>query len=175
VRTITALRERPRATVEVDLDGQRWRALPADAVVRCGLAVGRPLDRATARELAREVRRSRAVGVAVRALRHRDLSRRVLGEKLPAPAREQALETLERSGYLDDARAAGRRAAALGGRGWGDEAIRFQLEQEGFGAEETAGALAALEAESKRAQAFRERGRSERWLAAHGFEVASPE
>ena len=54
---ITALRERPRDRVEIDLDGASWRLVPADAVVRAGLSVGRALDRETARALGRELRR----------------------------------------------------------------------------------------------------------------------
>jgi SOS response regulatory protein OraA/RecX len=173
VKTITTLRERPRGRVDVELDGAPWRTLPADAVVRAGLLVGRTLDRGTARTLARELRTSDALARAARALRHRDLSRQALGERLPAPAREAALETLERGGYLDDGRAAAARAAGLASRGWGDEAIRFRLEQEGFAGEALEGALAALEPEPERARALLGRGRSERWLAAHGFEVAS--
>src|SRR2546423_10464253 len=102
---VTALRERPRGRVEIELDGARWRLVPTDAVVRAGLAVGRPLDRETARSLARELRRSRALGAAARALRHRDLSRRRLEERLarqgaPAGARDEALAALERAGGL---------------------------------------------------------------------------
>ena len=58
---ITALRERPRGQVEVDLVGRSWRLVPADAVVRTGLVVGRALDRETARALRRELRRSEAL------------------------------------------------------------------------------------------------------------------
>src|SRR5579885_1888031 len=167
--TVTALRERPRGRVEVELDDRPWRTLPVDAVVRSGLLVGRTLDRPAARALARELRRSDALRVAARALRHRDLSRQALAERLPAPAREEALETLERSGLVDDARAAAARAAWLAARGWGDEAIRFRLEQEGFGGEPLEHALAALEPESERARGFLAAGKSERWLAARGF------
>ena len=166
---VTALRERPSGRVDVELDGAPWRSLPADAVVRTGLLVGRALDRATARTLARELRRTEALTRATRALRHRDLSRRALAERLPAPAREEALETLERSGYLDDARAAATRAASLASRGWGDEGIRFRLEEEGFAGEPLEAALAALEPERDRARALAAQGRSERWLAARGF------
>jgi SOS response regulatory protein OraA/RecX len=169
VATVTALRERRRGRVDVELDGALWRTLPVDAVVRSGLAVGRALDRPTARALAREVRRARAVATAVRALRHRDLSRRALADRLPVLAREAALEALERSGYLDDTRAAAGRAAALARRGWGDEAIRFRLEQEGFDGEPVEEALAALEPEAARARAFLAAGRTERWLTARGF------
>jgi len=175
VSVVTALRERPRGRVDVELDGALWRSLPADAVVRTGLLVGRALDRATARTLARELRRTDALTRAARALRHRDLSRRALGERLPAPAREEALETLERSGYLDDMRAAAARASSLAGRGWGDEGIRFRLEQEGFEGDALQSALAGLEPEPERARALRGRGKTERWLAARGFGGFAPE
>jgi SOS response regulatory protein OraA/RecX len=174
-RTVTALRERPRGRVDVELDGAPWRTLPADAVVRTGLLVGRRLDRETARALARERRRSGALARAARVLRHRDLSRRALAERLPVAAREAALETLEQSGLVDDGRAAAGRAASLAGRGWGDEAIRFRLEQEGFDGEPLAAALAGLDPEWERAEALRARGKSERWLAGRGFGGVAPE
>ncbi len=46
---VTALHERPRGRVEIELDGASWRLVPAAAVVRTGLIVGRALDRETAR------------------------------------------------------------------------------------------------------------------------------
>jgi SOS response regulatory protein OraA/RecX len=173
VRTVTALHERRPGRVDVELDGAPWRTLPADAVVRAGIVAGRTLDRAAARALAREVRRSDALVRAARALRHRDLSREALAARLPAPGRADAIAALEQAGYLDDDRAAAGRAAALAARGWGDEAIRFRLEQEGFGREPLEAAVAALDPEPERARAFLARGKTERWLAAHGFEVAS--
>lgn len=175
MRTITALRERPSDRVDVELDGAPWRTLPADVVVRGDLLVGRTLDRETARTLARELRRSRALARATRALRHRDLSRRALAEKLPGPVREEALDTLERSGYLDDMRSASLRAAGLAARGWGDEAICFRLGQEGFEGEAVDAAIAALEPEADRARELLARGRTPRWLAARGFELAGEE
>ncbi len=174
-KTVTALRERPRGRVGIELDGVPWRTLPTDAVVRVGLRVGRMLDRETARALARERRTSEALARAARVLRHRDLSRRALSERLPAAAREAALETLERSGLVDDARAAAGRAASLAGRGWGDEAIRFRLEREGFDGEPLGAALAGLDPEWERAAALRARGKSERWLAGRGFGGVAPE
>jgi SOS response regulatory protein OraA/RecX len=175
VPTITALRERPRGRVDVELDGAPWRTLPADVVVRGGLLAGRTLDRETARTLARELRRSRALARATRALRHRDLSRRALAARLPAPARDEALDTLERSGYLDDRRSAAARAASLAARGWGDGALRYRLEHEGFDGEAVEAAMAALEPEAERARALLSRGRTPRWLAARGFAVAPEE
>jgi SOS response regulatory protein OraA/RecX len=181
MRVVTALRERPRGRVEIDLDGERWRILPADAVVRAGIAVGRELDRETARALGRELRRAEALGLAVRALRHRDRSRKGLEERLaaravPPRAREDAIAALERAGILDDARVASSRAGALAGRGYGDAAIRAALEVEGLDAEVVAEAVAGLEPEAVRARLLLERrggdAKALRWLAARGFETA---
>jgi SOS response regulatory protein OraA/RecX len=184
MRVITALRERPRGRVEVDLDGRSWRIVPADAVVRAGLAVGRALDRETARDLARELRRSEALSVALRALRHRDHSRSRLEARLAERGTstatvEDALETLERAGLVDDARVGTARAEQLAGRGFGDAAIRFALEGEGLAAEVVDGALAILDPEPERARRLLDaRGRTPktvRWLAAKGFDAATLE
>ena len=83
---VTALRERPRGRVEIELDGAPWRLVPTDAVVRSGLFVGRALDRETARSLGRELRRAEALTRALRALTARDRSRRALDERLGAQA-----------------------------------------------------------------------------------------
>jgi SOS response regulatory protein OraA/RecX len=181
---VTALRERPRDRVEVYLDGAAWRVVPADAVVRAGLAIGRALDRETARTLRRELRRSEALGVALRALRHRDQSRRRLEQGLARRGthpeiRSDALEALERAGLVDDGRVASARAHALAGRGYGDGAIRFALEAEGIAAADVEAALAGLTPESERAhELLARRGRSAkslRWLASKGFDAAALE
>jgi regulatory protein len=174
---VTALRERPRDRVEVQLDGAPWRVVPADAVVRAGLLVGRTLDRETARALARELRRSRALTDAVRALRHRDVSRRRLDERLArrgagAEARADALATLERAGLVDDARVAASRARSLAERGYGDAAIRFALEGEQLAPELVAEAVAALEPERERVKTLLSDPsdrKALRRLAARGF------
>jgi SOS response regulatory protein OraA/RecX len=184
VPVVTALRERPRGRVEVDLDGAPWRLVSTDAVVRSGLFIGRALDRETARTLGRELRRADALARATQALRPRDRSRQALDERLtragvPASAREDALETLQRVGLVDDARVAATRAEALAERGFGDAAIRHDLEREGVGAELVEHALAALEPELDRARALVERRgadvRTARWLAGKGFEASSIE
>jgi SOS response regulatory protein OraA/RecX len=181
---ITALRERPRGRVEVELDGESWRLVPADAVVRSGLVVGRALDRVTARALARELRRSKALDVALRALRHRDYSRSRIEARLAergtrAATLADALETLERVGLVDDARVGVARAQQLAGRGFGDAAIRYALEGEGLTAEVVDDALAILEPEQERARlVLAARGRTPktvRWLAAKGFDAATLE
>jgi regulatory protein len=174
---VTALRERPRGRVQVELDGRPWRLLPADAVVGAGLVTGRALDRETARLLARELRRVRALNDAVRVLRHRDVSRRRLDERLqgrgagPA-ARAEALAVLERAGLLDDRRAAAQRALGLAGRGYGDAAIRCALEDDGIALELVEEALAGLEPEAERARRLLGPDRDPkalRRLAAKGF------
>jgi SOS response regulatory protein OraA/RecX len=181
---VTALREKPRGRVEVDLDGAPWRLVPTDAVVRSGLAVGRTLDRPTARALGRELRRADALARAGRALRPRDRSRRTLEDRLtqagvPVLARNEALETLERVGLVDDARVAATRASVLAERGFGDAAIRHDLEREGIDAELVEEALGGLEPERDRASALVERRgagpRTARWLAGKGFEAATVE
>jgi len=153
--TITGLRERKRGRVAVELDGAPWRVLPAGAVVRAGLVVGRRLDRPTARELAREVRRARALAQATRTLATSGRSRRELEQRLAraghsGAAREEALATLDRAGLVDDARLAESRAAVLARRGYGDAAIRADLRRRLLGAEAAADAVAALDPELTR-------------------------
>jgi regulatory protein len=109
---------------------------------------------------------------AVQALRHRDRSRAELDERLARAgvdetARADALERLERIGYIDDGRFAATRAAALAGRGYGDAAIRHDLAGRGIGPEAATAAIAVLEPESARAGALVARlGRSPK-TAAH--------
>jgi SOS response regulatory protein OraA/RecX len=155
--TVTALRERPGGTVVVELDGRSWRVLPVDAVVRAELAVGVPLERPTARRLARELRRARVLAQASRSLAAASRSRRALDERLaraghPARAREEALGALERGGLLDDAELARRRAEVLARRGYGDAAIRADLERRLVSDEVAAAVLAGLPPELERAQ-----------------------
>jgi SOS response regulatory protein OraA/RecX len=181
---VTALRGRGRGRVEVHLDGAPWRLVPEDAVVRAGLVVGRAIDRETARSLGRELRRSEALGSALRVLRYRDQSRRRLEQRLThrgirAAARADALEALEAAGFLDDARVAAARAQALADRGYGDGAIRFALEAEGITAADIEAALEALEPEAQRARALLadrgDRVRGVRWLASKGFDASTLE
>lgn len=180
-RTVTGLRERPRGRVEIELDGAPWRVVPVDAVVRAGLSVGGALD-AAALEL--EVERCAALARAARALRHTERSRAAIAHRLAEAGVAAALcgdvlRTLERAGLVDDARFAVRRAEHLADRGFGDEAIRVDLEEQGVAAELVADALEALEPERERAEALAgRRGRTAataRWLAAKGFEPSTIE
>jgi SOS response regulatory protein OraA/RecX len=152
---VTGLRERKRGRVAVELDGRPWRVLPTDAVVRAGLAEGRLLDRSAARELAREVRRARAVAAATRSLAASDRSARALEQRLAkaghsAAAREDAIASLARTGAIDDARLADSRAEALARRGYGDAAIQADLRRRLLAPETASSAVAALEPETAR-------------------------
>jgi SOS response regulatory protein OraA/RecX len=180
---VTALRARGGRShggqrVEVELDGRPWRVVPLEAAVRASLAVGRELDRPSARMLGRELKRLEARAVALRALRSRDhttasLERR-LAERGTAPSlRQETVEAAERAGLVDDARFAAGRAALLAGRGAGDLLIADDLERHGVPAESIPAALAALEPERTRVERLVEaRGRSARTLrllASRGF------
>ena len=124
------------------------------------------------------------VDVAARALRHRDRSRADVAARLENAGvgedeREAVLHTLERIGYVDDARFAQSRAAALASRGRGDALIRDDLEASGVGGEAIEEALASLEPEADRARALAAaKGRSAataRYLARNGFSEESVE
>lgn len=175
---VTALRARGPGRVEVELDGAPWRVLPLDVVARVGLAAGEQLDRPRLRALRRELRRHEALAVAAGALRHRDLSRRALEARLArrsvAPAeRGRALQVLERAGIVNDARFGEARAGALAERGWGDAAIRADLERQALSDDLISAALGALVPEAERARALvARRGggvATARWLARKGF------
>jgi regulatory protein len=118
------------------------------------------------------------IEIAARALQHRDRSRRDLEERLARAGidedqRNDALETLERVGYVDDERFAGSRAEALANRGYGDEWIRHDLAEHGVAAEAVTEAIGALRPEAERAVALVERlGRTRKTgaqLARKGF------
>jgi SOS response regulatory protein OraA/RecX len=175
---ITALHERRRDRIEVELDGVPWRVLPARVVVRTGLCVGRRLDRDTARLLAQELRRTSALTRAEKALAVRDRSRQELDEQLarsgvPSAARVEVLATLGNAGLVDDARVAQARAGELARRGYGDAAIRHDLRRRQLSTETVEEAVAALEPELGRAQKLLASGgttpRLLRRLSARGF------
>jgi len=99
------------------------------------------------------------IEIATRALEHRDRSRRDVAERLARAgideeARNDALDALERVGYVDDDRFARSRAEALANRGYGDEWIRHDLGEHGVGAEAAAEAIGALAPEAERAAAL---------------------
>lgn len=138
------------------LDGEPWRTVPDEVVVRCGLSAGVELDRPLLRLLRRELRRVEALDLAGRTLRRRDLSLRRLSERLeragvaPAAGRS-ALLALSEARLVDDARLANGRAATLAERGWGNAAIAARLRAEGIPEAEAGSAIAKLEPEAARA------------------------
>jgi SOS response regulatory protein OraA/RecX len=160
---VTSLRAASRGRVAVELDGAPWRTFPLDVVLRAGLTRG-DLTRDQLRTLARELRRSRALTTASRALRTRDLSTRALEDRLTRAgharaARHEALGTVVRAGLVNDERLAHGRAAALAGRGYGDAAIRSDLERRGIEGSVAGAAVAELPPERERAaQVVAERG-----------------
>jgi regulatory protein len=184
VPTITALREDRRGRVAVELDGTPWRTVPVAVAARAGLSEGRRLDRPALRTLRRELRRAEALALAGRALRTRDLSRARLSVRLAsaavAPAAAEAsLQTLEAAGALDDERFARARAESLAGRGYGDAAIRHDLEGQGLAGDVVERAMDALEPEPDRARQLVERrgpgARTARYLTGKGFAQESCE
>jgi SOS response regulatory protein OraA/RecX len=111
------------------------------------------------------------IELAAKSLRYRDRSRRELDDRLERAgiddaARLDALDTLERVGYLDDGRFATARAASLAGRGYGDETIRHDLKSHQIGAEAIEAAITSLTPERARALALVERlGRTRKAVA----------
>ena len=119
-----------------------------------------------------------AIETALRALRFRDRSAAELAARLEqhgfgGTEQEQALATLERIGYVDDARYARARAEQLAERGSGDALIRDDLERRGLAADVVELAVGALEPERERAwRIAKRRGRTvktARYLASRGF------
>jgi hypothetical protein len=135
VPRVTGLQEQRGGRVAVEVEGALWRTIPLDAAVRAELRVGVERDRP-----------------------RRDFSRRALEQQLDragftADEQRATLATLERAGLLDDDRFAAARVEALAERAYGDEAIRWRLEQEGVEPEPATRAIAALAPESARAAA----------------------
>ena len=182
--TVTALRPERRDRVCVELDGEAWRTVPAAAVVAAGLRVGSPLDRERARELRRALRRVAARDTAARALSRRDRSEAELAAHLARRGVDEtrqadAVDAMRSLGYVDDARFALARACGMAGRGYGDAAIRWDLEGRGVGADHVEAALAGIEPESERAEAVAARlgagPKAARALGAKGFSPESIE
>jgi SOS response regulatory protein OraA/RecX len=119
-----------------------------------------------------------ALEVAVRALARRDLTVHELDDRLLRTGfsdeeRSETLTRLELAGYLDDARVARLRAEKLCERGYGDGAIRADLDRRGVPPEHVQKALASLEPEHVRAArlaaAIGDGSRAARTLARKGF------
>jgi regulatory protein len=121
---------------------------------------------------------ARAVELALRALARRDHSAAELDGRLERvgfseAARRDAVDRLVGAGYVDDARFAERRAELLAERGFGDEAIRLDLERRGLDRERVEQALSFVGPEPERARRVAGRSgggaRAARALARKGF------
>jgi SOS response regulatory protein OraA/RecX len=176
--TLTAVRRARSGLVELEVDGERWRRVPDEVVLRCGLAPGVVLDRPLLRELRRQLRRAEALDAALRTVARRDLSERAIRGRLAsrgvrAPAAERAVGTLASAGLVDDARTARARAQALAAKGWGDAAIAARLAAEGFAGGDVRAAIGDLPREETRARPLAARAGDARkaWklLARRGF------
>ena len=129
-------------------------------------------------------RRTTALEAAVAALARRDRSAAGLAVYLEQHGIDSveaanAVERLELAGYVDDDRFALGRAEGLAARGYGDGAIRRELEAHGLDAGRIAAAIDALDGEPERARALLERfgpsPRLARRLTAKGFAPESIE
>lgn len=181
---VTALRPRGSDRIEVELDGVRWRVVPLEAVHHAGLVVGDALGRSRARVLRSELRRRRALDLALDMVQRRDHTASSLAGRLErrgiAPReQERAVAVLARAGLVDDGRFAHTRAALLAERGCGDLLIADDLERNGVSASLAAEAIEALEPERTRAAALVHASgvtaATLRRLAGKGFDMASLE
>lgn len=152
--------------------------MPTEAVFAARLAVGRAVDRTTARALGRELRRLKAQAQVLRALRARDqtvasLEQRLIDKGTAPGARRETLEAVQRAGLVDDHRFARDRSSLLATRGAGDHLITDDLERSGVPEAGIRAALDLLESEAIRAARIIEaRGRTPktaRHLASKGF------
>jgi regulatory protein len=116
--------------------------------------------------------------LALRALNHRDRSRRELEQRLQRAGisvdeRTKALDELADRGLLSDARFAEARTRGLAAKNGGDSLIRNDLRRHGIDAELIAEILARIAPEPERAaRIYQRRGGGERalrYLAAKGF------
>jgi len=119
-----------------------------------------------------------AYEAALRALHHRDRTELEIEEQLRARGfsdddRSRALETLRRTGLVDDERFARSRASSLSERGAGNTLIRARLAEAGVASDLVDGALDAVEEEVARARRIVERRgaspKTARYLYGKGF------
>lgn len=107
---ITALEPDPRrpGTIRVEINGERFGAVPQDVVASAGLAPGVPVDDELREHLAAAADAEAAFRTALRSLERRafassDLARRLRRKGHPGPAVDSAIERATALGLLDDA------------------------------------------------------------------------
>jgi regulatory protein len=122
--------------------------------------------------------REDALEQALSALRHRERSAAEVDRHLEARGvgqteRREALESLVRTGIVDDRRYAELRASSLAARGAGNLLIRYELGRAGVSVDVVEDVLGALVGELERAEAIVARrgasAKTARFLAGKGF------
>lgn len=161
-RIITKVEAEPRrpGRYRVEVDGERTLSVHEDVVVKFRLVKGARLSAETERAVLEEEERQMAYRCAIRyigrAMRSAGEVRDKLAAKGYAPELvRHVLERLRDQGYVDDAAyahalAAQRLRQNRKGRLW----IRHELARKGVGKEEAERALAALDPEDEREQAW---------------------
>jgi regulatory protein len=187
--TVTAIRSTSGLRVCVELEGERWLVVDPIVVSRHDLYAGRELDEVSRARVEAEADRQGAMERAGRLLGYRDrshaeLRRRLAGAGHAEEAVDEAVERLEDSGLVDDARFAERFCEAKVAAGWGRErighALRTEHRVDRATVREALDELCPVEGESARARALadrrhpppRDRGaveRAARFLATRGF------
>jgi regulatory protein len=151
---VTALEPDPRrpGTVRIDLDEQRFAAVPTELAEAEGIALGRVLDPAVRARLGAAAEQESAYRTALRGLERRgyaraDLGRRLLRKGHARPAVEAALDQLAAIGMLDDAAFAEHYVATRSARGRGPVRLTRDLLAMGVERRVIDRALAALRAD----------------------------
>ena len=131
---ITALEPDPRrpGTLRVEIDGERFGAIPQDLVERAGLAPGLIVDEGLRERLAVAADAEAAFRTALRILERRafarhDLARRLRRKGHPASAVESAIERVTSLGLLDDAAFAANYVQTRTARGRGPSRLASDL------------------------------------------------
>jgi regulatory protein len=147
---LTALEPDPRrpGTLQVEVDGVRFGAVPETLAQAAGLAVGRPVDAELQERLAAAADAEAAFRTLLRALERRsfarvDLGRRLIRKGHPRPAVDAALERAATLGLLDDAEFARNYVQTRAARGRGPARLTRDLMAMGVERGHIDGALAA--------------------------------
>ena len=151
---VTALEPDPRrpGTVRIDLDEQRFAAVPAELALAEGIVVGRVLEPALRARLGAAAEQESAYRTALRALERRgyaraDLGRRLLRKGHARAAVEAALDQLAAIGMLDEAAFVEHYVATRSARGRGPVRLTRDLLAMGVERRVIDRALAALRAD----------------------------
>ncbi|MCX7014542.1 MAG: RecX family transcriptional regulator [Candidatus Sumerlaeota bacterium] len=142
MRLVTAIRplKRRKTDLEIDLDGETWRVVDAEVVVRFGLKTGDALDEEAICRIEAEdafVRARRmAVNFSVRQPRtEKEILRRLGQGRFDAATISRALDTLRAEGLLEDRRVVRRQEARGAKSKTGPRRVEAELAARGVSAE----------------------------------------